>query len=356
MPILNRERIREDVLKIFDESTRLQARALYKFMRQNKASEGDLKELWKRVMRANRQFFLIDKSMVNLKNIINDKEALFLAKMHRFLFEFSATMTQKKHPSLEDIEIEQDHIKNVSVEWQVPNDSSDDNVFLYFHGGGYIMGSPNTHRLLTVGLAKATGMRVLSVDYRLAPENTYPAPLEDAISVYKGLLDIGIENKNIVISGDSAGGHLILSTLIKLKQEKLALPAGAIPISPLTDTTLSGESFLTNVETDPILADVGVFWWLEKLAGSLNLKDPLISPLFADYSGLPPLLFQASKSEILFSDSVRCVEKARKDGVQATLQAWDGMPHVFQLFGIDGLPEASEAISNITEFVKTIIK
>jgi len=149
------------------------------------------------------------------------------------------------------------------------------------------MGSPSTHRLLTVALGEAARMSVLSVDYRLAPEHPYPASLQDCTAAYSWLLSAGIASKNIVIAGDSAGGNLTLTTLIKLRDSGIPLPAGAVCLSPPTDM-VADESFFENAETDPVLADVGLFWWVPAYRAGADPRDPLVSPIYADLRGLPP--------------------------------------------------------------------
>jgi len=280
---------------------------------------------------------------------------IFLARAFRFAFDFVFEVHQKNNPILDNVTVEKVDVNGVPAEWQIVPEVTDDKVILYFHGGGYILGSPNSHRLFTITLGKVTKMRVLSVDYRLGPEYKYPAALEDGVNAYKWLLNSGFKPENIIISGDSSGGHLTFITLIKLRDEGIPFPAGAIALSPLTDVSLSGQSFFKNAETDPVLGDIGVFWWGKATAEGIEPSDSRISPVFADLKGLPPMLVQASSSEILYSDSVRIVENAKSAGVNVTLQVWDDMPHVFQQFGLNKLPESKEAIDNIAKFVEKLI-
>ncbi|MCP4751928.1 MAG: alpha/beta hydrolase, partial [Proteobacteria bacterium] len=191
---------------------------------------------------------------------------------------------------------------------------------------------------------------------RLAPENPHPAQLEDCVSVYKRLLSEGTKAENIVVGGDSAGGNLTLTTLLHLRDKGLPLPAGAVLLAPATDLTLSDESYFENGETDPILSDVGIFWWLACFISETEAKDPSISPLFAELKGLPPLLFQVSTSEMLHCDTTRFVDKARKAGVDVTMEAWHDTFHVFQSSGLDELPESKEALDNIGSFVAKLFE
>jgi len=227
---------------------------------------------------------------------------------------------------------------------------------LYIHGGGWVLGSPISHRGLNSNIAKATGVKILSIDYRLAPEHPFPAPLEDCVDAYKWLLSNGFKSDHIIIAGDSAGGNLTLTTLLKLRDQGIDLPAGAVCLSPATDLTLSDDSYFENAETDPILADIGVFWWMVVYLAGEDPRNPYISPLFADLKGLPPILIQVSSCEMLYSDATRFVEKAKKAGTNAILQSWDEMTHVFQGTRFELLPEAEDAISKIADFTNQLFK
>ncbi len=355
MSILNRQKIRPDVLKVMEDFLKVNAQGLFKYFKDHEDSGIEFKPLWKKLMKANKQFFKKEKSQYELSKLLTMEEKIFLAKAFRFAFNFVGDIEQKNNPILEGVSVESINAGGVPAEWQIVPEAAEDKVILYFHGGGYIMGSPNTGRLLTTTLGHETKMRVLSLDYRLGPENTYPAPLEDSVNAYKWLLDSGYEPEKIIISGDSAGGHLTLITLIKLREEGISLPAGAFLISPFLDVTTSGETFFKNAETDPVLSDLGIFWWAPSTFKDLDPSDNRISPVFADLKALPPLLVHASTSEILYSDSVRMVEKAKAAGVDVTLQIWDDMPHVFQQFGLNKLPEAKESIDKFAEFVQKVI-
>lgn len=355
MPILNRQKLRPDVLKLMDDIFKLQTRGVFKFLKGDKDLGQKFTKLWQNLMKGNEQFFKKVKTNEELSTMFTYEDMRLLARAFRFAYDFVFEHYQKNNPILENVKIKQIDIHGVPAEWQVSSEIADNKVILYFHGGGYVLGSPTSHRLLTITLGKVTKMRMLSVDYRLGPEYKYPAPLEDALNVYKWLLDSGIKPENIIIAGDSAGGHLTFITLIKLRDEGIPMPAGAIAMSPFADSSQSGASFFKNAETDPILGDIGVFWWGKATSEGIEPTDSRISPVFADLTNLPPMLVQASKSEILYSDSVRIVENAKFAGVNATLQAWDDMPHVFQLVGLNKLPESKEAIDNIAEFVEKII-
>ncbi|MEX2683863.1 MAG: alpha/beta hydrolase [Candidatus Sigynarchaeota archaeon] len=240
----------------------------------------------------------------------------------------------------------------VKAEWQVAPVVMEDHVLLYYHGGGFAAGSPLTHRLLTVTIGRATRTRVLSVDYRLYPEVTLPEEIADCFSAYKWLLSRGTKPGNIIIAGDSAGGFLVLATLLKNRDEKVPMPAAGICISPVVDLTWSGDSFFKNMPSDPGLGTSGLAMIMAIAASSMGLdpKDPALALLDAKLEGFPPLLFQVAETEMLFDDSRRFVEKAKRAGVYAVLQSWDGMTHGFQT-NLD-LPETKEAIDKIKEFVQ----
>ncbi|MDY6825114.1 MAG: alpha/beta hydrolase [Thermodesulfobacteriota bacterium] len=245
-----------------------------------------------------------------------------------------------------------DTVAGVPVEWVAFPETLENRVMVYFHGGAYAAGSMNTHRNLCGRLAKATAMTVLMVDYRLAPENPFPAALEDAVAVYRWLIsDHGMASDNLVMAGDSAGGGLTLAALLKLKEDGDRLPRAAVCMSPWTDLALTGDSIKTRADDDPfIIADA-----IGKFAGLyLNVadpKNPLASPLYGDLSGLPPLLIQVGERECLLDDSRRLAEKAEAAGVPVKLEVWEGMVHVFQIFaGV--APEGAQAIDNIAEFLK----
>ena len=347
MTILNRSKIRPDVLKIMDAYLGIQQQEITKFLKKEENKGVDFQALWQKVMEGNERFLKGE----NMSGFLTMDEQLFLTRFHRFGTEYGADLVQKRYLIPKDVRIKIIDANGVPAEWQIVPSVVEERVLLYLHGGGYIIGSPNDHRLLTVQLGRATKMRVLSVDYRLAPEHPHPAPLEDSITVYKWLLSKNIKPENIIIAGDSAGGNLTLVTLIKLRDDGIPLPAGAFCLSPVTDYVGTGESFFENAETDAFLADVGLFWWNEAHLAGADPQDPLVSPLFADLKGLPPLLIQASTSEMLYDDSKLFVEHAKAAGVDATLEVWNDMMHVFQAFG---LPESKEAIANISKFVQKL--
>ena len=222
-----------------------------------------------------------------------------------------------------------------------------------------VIGSPRDSRYLTVALGQATKMRVLSVDYRLAPEHPHPAGQEDCVAAYKWLLSTGIKPENVIIGGLSAGGYYTLTTILRLREEGLPLPLGAICLSPATDFRQEGldDLFFENAKTDPILADGGLLLFcIPTYAAGADLNDPILSPVIADFKGFPPILIQASTSEMLYSGSKHLAENAKDAGVDVTLETWDNIPHGFHVFGLNVLPEAQDAINHIKTFVQKLFK
>ncbi|WML55930.1 alpha/beta hydrolase [Neobacillus sp. PS2-9] len=251
-------------------------------------------------------------------------------------------------PVAQDITVEKVEIEGIAAEWVTAPNAVEDRVFLYLHGGAYIMGSCNTHRYLASKLSRSTAARVLVPEYRLAPEHPFPAAIEDAVSVYRWLLNSGVSSKNIVIGGDSAGGGLTLATLLSLKDAGDPLPALAVLLSPWTDMEGTGESMVTRAEVDPWLSPDATRLTPALYIRDLDPRHPLVSPIYADLTGLPSLLVHVGNDEILLSDAARLVDRARAAGVEVSFKVWDDMWHVFQTFAI---PEGQQAIDEIGEFI-----
>lgn len=237
----------------------------------------------------------------------------------------------------------------VSAEWSVAAGVDEAKVVLYVHGGGYVMGSAGSHRDVTGRLSKAAGARVLSLNYRLAPEHPFPAPVDDAVAAYRWLLAQGISPGNIAVAGDSAGGGLAIATLLALRDAGEPLPAAGIGISPWVDMEGTGESMTTRAAVDPVVQKEGLLGMAKLYLGDADPKNPLAAPLHADLAGLPPLLLQVGDAETLLDDSTRLAERARAAGVTVTLKVWDEMPHVWHLFA-PILPEGRQAIDEIGSF------
>jgi monoterpene epsilon-lactone hydrolase len=228
-----------------------------------------------------------------------------------------------------------------------------DRTVLYFHGGGYFFCSPETHRPITLGLAAGADAHLFSLDYRLAPENRYPAALEDAMAAYRRLLADGIPADRIVFGGDSAGGGLALSTLLALRDAGERLPAGAVLFSPWTDLAGTGGTLVSNDRSDVMFHGDGIRSGGRIYLGDDDAADPLASPLYGDLAGLPPLFIQASDTEVLLDDSRRFVDKARAAGVRVDFRAWHKLPHVWQIFA-PTLPEARAALAEASAFIRSV--
>ena len=250
-----------------------------------------------------------------------------------------------------DIKCERVGAGGVPAEWINPPGAAQEQVLLYLHGGGYTSGSMRSHRHTIGEIARAGGMRALGLDYRLAPENPFPAAVDDSVAAYRWLLSNGQDPGKVVIAGDSAGGGLALSALVALRYLGEPMPAAGVCLSAWADLTQSGDSIRTNAESDPTVTKERLDWGAGAYMGYRDLRAPLASPLFADLSGLPPLLMMVGSVEILLDDSTRVAEKARASGVDVTLEVWEDMPHVWQNFA-PALPEGQQSIERIGEFIR----
>ncbi|MDX1620477.1 MAG: alpha/beta hydrolase [Nitriliruptorales bacterium] len=240
---------------------------------------------------------------------------------------------------------------HVPGEWVVSERSEDQRVILHLHGGGYFMGSPRTHRGLGAALARTARARVFLPDYRLAPEHRFPAALEDAVHAYRWLLDeAGADPEGIAVSGDSAGGGLAVSLLLEIKREELPMPACYVGMSPWTDLAGTGDSVVARNHRDPWLEGSMIQTAGRGYAGDTPLDHPGVSPLYGDFTGLPPMLVHVGTDEVLYDDGRRLVERAREAGVQADFGPWDGMWHVFHAF--PGVPESKWALREIGAFIR----
>jgi len=244
----------------------------------------------------------------------------------------------------------------VPMEWIVADGADPDSRILYVHGGSWISGSPAGYRAFLARISKASAAVVLSVDYRLAPEHQFPAGLEDCLLAYQWMRQNGLKGTKPAASaylmGDSAGGNLALASLLKIKDDTLPLPEAVIAISPATDFTGKSPSLVSRASVDPIVnprllpALIPVY-----LGRKINPTHPYASPLFGEYSEMPPILLQVGDAEVLLDDSTRLAKHASDQGCEVKLEIWEGMPHVFQGFA-PFLPQASEAIDAIGGFIR----
>jgi acetyl esterase/lipase len=263
-----------------------------------------------------------------------------------------AGMESTAFPASGDVTVEADSIDGVAVERISAAGVATDQLLIYLHGGGYVMGSPNTHRKLAADLSRASGAPVLLPDYPLAPEHPFPAAIDAVTALYESTLASGTAPSKVAIAGDSAGGGLTVATLLSLRARRVRLPAAAALLSPWVDLIPGRGYDPLLVERDPITTperlDRMAGWYLD----GADAHDPLASPIGADLTGLPPLLIQVGGSEILVDDARELAANAGACGVDVTLEVWPDMVHVWQIFA-GRVPEATDAVARIGEFVST---
>ena len=263
-------------------------------------------------------------------------------------------------PLDDDVQLTVVDANGVPGEWSVAPGSDPRRRVLYVHGGGYVLGSIVTHRRLCADIARAGGCAVLSLDYRLAPEHPFPAAVEDALAgleyIWVNGPDGAEDAASVFVAGDSAGGGLTLATLIAARDRGLRQATGGIGLSPWTDLAATPEELASEGLNDPTIPDnrtaiTASQEWAAVYAGDADRTDPLLSPVFADYTGIPPLLLQVGAVEMICRDTTRVTEKARAAGVDVTEEVWDDMFHVWQAFA-PMLPEGQQAIDRIGEWLR----
>lgn len=252
----------------------------------------------------------------------------------------------------ETVRISSAEVGGVLGEW-VQGPKSSTATLLYLHGGGYFGCSAKTHRPITVFYALA-GFRVFAPNYRLAPENKFPAALDDAVSVYRGLLAAVDTPKKIVVSGDSAGGGLALCLLLALQAAAVPLPAGAAVFSPWTDLAATGDSIRSNAHRCAMFHGKDIAPTARYYLGDTDPRNPLASPLYGDFAGLPPLLIHVGEDEVLRDDSTRIAERARVAGVRVELKIWPVVPHAWQL-APNKIPEARQSLKESAAFLHAVV-
>jgi epsilon-lactone hydrolase len=233
--------------------------------------------------------------------------------------------------------------------WFIP-DNTNESVILYFHGGGYVYGSAKTHGRMIGAIAKSSSAKTLALDYRLAPKHPQPAAIEDACKAYRYLLKSGVSPKRIILAGDSAGGGLVISTLLNLRDDGDTLPAGGVCVSPWVDLQCSDDSFQRNRRYDPVTREACLVAASAYLNGA-DPRTPEVSPLFADLKGLSPLLIHAGELEVLHDQIQKFAQRAKSAGVDVTFRAYHDMVHVWHMYS-GFTPEAEKAIREIADFVK----
>jgi acetyl esterase/lipase len=250
-----------------------------------------------------------------------------------------------------DIKCESVTANGVKSEWVSAPEAESGRAILYLHGGGYVMGSINTHRSMAARLSRAAKARVLVSDYRLAPEHPHPAAVDDSAAACRWMLAQGLKPSRIAVAGDSAGGGLTAATLVAIRDAKLPLPAAGALVSPWVDLEAIGESMTSKDSVDPMVRRAGLLDMAKAYLAGQNPRTPLAAPLYADLAGLPPLLIQVGTSETLLDDAARLAERAKKAGVNVTYEPWQNMIHVWHLFA-SRLDEGQQAIEKIGAFVR----
>lgn len=259
-------------------------------------------------------------------------------------------MLSSKSKPHEGVKVESVDLDSVPGEWLIPNAAPPDQALLYIHGGGWFMGSINTHRSFVSTLAYKSGIRTLSFNYRLAPEDPFPAGLEDCITAYEWLLHSGISSDNIVVAGDSAGGNLALALLTSLRYSRKPFPVCAVCLSPSTD--LSGNGLPDKIQTrsDPYFDGMFADAIIPGYIGDHDPRNPLISPIYSDLKGFPPMLICVGEQAFQFDDAVRFSKRATDAGVEAETVEWNQMFHIFPTF-TSNLPEAKRAVDQIALYI-----
>jgi epsilon-lactone hydrolase len=254
-------------------------------------------------------------------------------------------------PPPDDVRVEAAQIGGVPGRWLIPEDPAG-TVIVHFHGGGCTIGSSKSHAELGARIARAAAARVFLPDFRLAPEYPYPASLEDGVRVYEQIRHEGVPAERLVISGDSAGAGLALAVVLSIRKRGETMPAAIVQISPAADMTCSGQSYIERQDLDPVITLEAAKGMAASYSGDHDRTDPLLSPVFADFTGFPPILMIVGSNEILYDDAITITERAIKAGVAVQLEEYDGMVHVFPhltwLF-----PESITAIEQIGAFVRT---
>jgi epsilon-lactone hydrolase len=262
---------------------------------------------------------------------------------------FAATITR---PAPEGVAVRRATLGGRPALELTPAAASGPGRLLYLHGGGYVVGSPDTHAGLAGELARRTGLRAWSLEYRLAPEHPFPAAVDDGLAAYRDLLASGTEPRHVVLAGDSAGGGLGVATLLAARDAGLPGPAALAVFSPWTDLTLTGTTLRTKEDADPIFAEADLRAFADHYLGPRDRTHPLASPLLADLTGLPPLLVQAGANEVLLDDAVRLAGRAGAADVEVTLEIGPGLPHVYQ-HHYGHLDEADTALDHAAHFLTT---
>ncbi|MGA2713695.1 MAG: alpha/beta hydrolase [Bryobacteraceae bacterium] len=287
-----------------------------------------------------------------LRPVLAADKAKFAGDLDQIRRAFEEMLT--KFPPAPGVTFERETAGGVPASWCIPPDAVQGRVLLYLHGGGYVVGSARAYQPMVSRLASRLRTRALIPDYRLAPENPFPAALEDAIAVYRWLLDQGIAPQSIALTGDSAGGGLAVSCMASIRAAGLPLPVGAAVISPWADLEVAGESGVSKAQDDPILEVAGLQGMAGAYLGAASPRTPSASPVYADLAGLPPLLIQVGSAEILLDDATRLAARAGAAGVKVRLDIWPEMFHVWHFYA-SLLDEGREALDEVAAFLESLL-
>ncbi len=288
----------------------------------------------------------IDAVRAMLKDLVGGPDTPFMARRAQ-AEHFAAAFVPP-----DDITIENGQLGGVPVEWLTPAGVHPRRVFFHLHGGGYVLGNPAGSRPFTTEFARQAQCSVVGIDYRLAPEHPFPAAVGDALAAYRALLASGRKPADIAIGGESAGGGLAVATLIAAKQAGLPMPASLAAISPWTDLRCTAGSFESKASVDPLLTRRSLREMADAYLATSDPHEPLASPLLGDLSGLPPMLIHVGSEEVLLDDARGLAAAATAQGVDATLEEWPDMIHVWHMFH-PMLPQGAQALGAMAAFVRS---
>jgi acetyl esterase/lipase len=294
---------------------------------------------------------MADPEIIKIRELIASRpRATEIAQMR-----IDADARSKAFPLPADVTVTPVTANGVSAEWTSTPDADPSSAILYLHGGGYVICSLQSHRHLAVEVGRAAGTRTLAIDYRLAPEHPFPAPVEDTVAAYRYLLDSGLKPNRIALAGDSAGGGLVVGALLAIREAGLPLPACGWCISPWVDMEALGQSFTDRAETDPTVQKATILQMAQWYLGSADPRHPHAAPIYGDLRGLPPLLIQVGAVETLLDDSIALARKAGTADVPIALQIWPEMIHIWHIF-FPMLSAGRRAIASGGSFVRNSMK
>ncbi len=287
----------------------------------------------------------IDAVRAMLKDLVGGPDTPFMTRRAQAA-QFAAAFVKP-----DDIEIEARQLGSVPVEWITPHGAAAAPVFFHLHGGGYVLGNPAGSRAFTTEFARVAACRVVSIDYRLAPEHPFPAAVDDAVAAYRALLASGCAPGEIAVGGESAGGGLAVAMLLAAKRAGLPMPASLALISPWTDMRCTAPSFETKADFDPLLTRRSLKEMADAYMATCDPGDFRASPLLGDLEGLPPMLIHVGSEEVLLDDSRGLASAAKAQGVAVTLEEWPDMIHVWHMFH-PVLPQGADALRIMAAFVR----